>query len=254
MAKKLNMRNGSMLGMSRQIAEAGSAADGALVEQLRTEINDLQAQLQQNAIVLREKGLMYRGWQMTPTALIPPDDVTEDEMYHFGSILIGMQDAVQWWLGDWANLYRDAWGHMYDKLAEAMGTEQRTLENYAWVARKVPQAMRRESLGFTHHRLVAGLHPSMQGMESELLAFAEKHQLSSRQFEQHIAQIKREMKAQFSPRGENLFSPSLRPKISNTLKRAWERAQKGDDQARAELLTGLDAIQQWLDDVRRTLD
>jgi hypothetical protein len=179
-------------------------------------------------------------------------DVTETDFSNMGVILSGLNDAIQFWIGDWANLYHDAWGHKYDAIASNFGLDPDTVSNYAWVCRKIHSSWRKDNLKFTHHLLVAGLPEYLQGREVELLEIASKRRMSTRQFQAFIAELKQHQ----LPAADSgwLFSKEQRPRVSAKMQRLWTKARHGDVKARRELMVMVDEHRRWLDRLVESID
>lgn len=101
--------------------------------------------------------------ELNATGLSAPQDLTEDEWFDVGYALLGVQSAIQWWLGDWLKEGEDRkWRDSYEELAERFSYEIDTVYHFASVARKVHQSIRRADLSFSHHRLVTKLDAEAQ--------------------------------------------------------------------------------------------
>jgi hypothetical protein len=144
-----------------------NSADPAEVEALNSQIEALQRQLT-SALVKEGDTYRFRRFQMTKLAVIPPQDLTQEEADEFGMMLAGMDDALNWWRGDWANYYiaeaedDNERGEIYDQLADVFGMKSKTVRNCAYVARKVDPSRRRDTLSFSHHVEVGKLSPTNQ--------------------------------------------------------------------------------------------
>ena len=76
-----------------------------------------------------------------------------------GKVLGEIEDAVQFWIGDYLNDGEKAYGEKY---AQAVDVKQaRAWANYAWVARSVPKSLRKD-ISYKHHEAVAPLDPKDQ--------------------------------------------------------------------------------------------
>ena len=95
-------------------------------------------------------------FKLTGTGLVVEDDSTFDEWETLGGILHRLEGSIQWLIGDWLNYGAWAWGDKYQPVAEAIGYDEKTLRNYAWVARNVVLSLRKDKLSFGHHNIVAG--------------------------------------------------------------------------------------------------
>jgi hypothetical protein len=84
-------------------------------------------------------------------------DATKDELLGIGWTLHRAQQSIFWWSADWAVMCK-ARGASYDSLAEILHMSRKTLQNWAYVARRFPPRERRP-VSFSHHSAVCGLLP-----------------------------------------------------------------------------------------------
>jgi hypothetical protein len=101
---------------------------------------------------------MDRG-KFTPVGWIAPTSkLSQDGWLQTGATIAALERATPWFWADWW-LARG----IGDQLpADWTGPEQRTLDNYASVARRFPVSRRRESVSFAHHVELAALPPDEQ--------------------------------------------------------------------------------------------
>lgn len=107
--------------------------------------------------------------------------ITQDEWWAFFDGVRKIESAIQFIIGDLASYGEDAFQISYESIAEKTGYKSETVENYAYVARNVPQEIRNESLSFNHHYLVASL--SINEQKKQWLDTAKAHDLSVRNLE-----------------------------------------------------------------------
>lgn len=100
--------------------------------------------------------------QFTPTGLLIPEGMTFEQWEEIGNSLAGIEQARQWWVGDWVNYGEARYGEKYTQALDATGLAYQTLMNAASVARKVEISRRRENLSWSHHEAVAKLDPAEQ--------------------------------------------------------------------------------------------
>jgi hypothetical protein len=87
---------------------------------------------------------MVTGWEL-------PSTMTESDWKQAGSFLMQVNQARQWWLGDWWNACK--WGD--GKAAcEEVGVDYQTAKDCGWVATSFQLSRRRDKLTFSHHREV----------------------------------------------------------------------------------------------------
>jgi hypothetical protein len=92
---------------------------------------------------------------LTPVSLQLPTDLTAQQWQHVGAALQRLDEARQWWLGDW-------WiaGHKYgerSQLCEEIGIVFGTAANAGTVSRAIETSRRREVLSFKHHTEVCAI-------------------------------------------------------------------------------------------------
>lgn len=96
-----------------------------------------------------------------------PRDLTFEEYERTLVALAETSSSVQWWIGDLLVRAEDEFGEEYAQAIDATGVEPATLANYAWVARAVHPADRREELSWSHHKVVAKLDSDEQAAALE---------------------------------------------------------------------------------------
>lgn len=91
----------------------------------------------------------------TKTALILPDDITEDETVEVGKYLSKANDGVAWWLGDLGNSRTDhEWGDGQD-FSEEIGFEYQYFRNCKYIAGVYELSSREDNLSYKHHEVAA---------------------------------------------------------------------------------------------------
>ena len=84
--------------------------------------------------------------------------ITQEEWWAFFSGIEKIESAIQFIIGDLAVYGEDEFADItYEAIAEKTGYKKETVENYASVARNVPQEIRVPELSFNHHYHVAKL-------------------------------------------------------------------------------------------------
>lgn len=91
--------------------------------------------------------LKSTGWNL-------PASMTEGDWRVAGSFLVQVDQARQWWLGDWWNACK--WGDGA-KACQEVGVEYETAKNCGEVARAYEMCRRRHNLTFSHHKEAAFL-------------------------------------------------------------------------------------------------
>ena len=102
-------------------------------------------------------------------------DLSLAEWGELGSRLAPIAKSIALMLGDWVNYGKKAYGHKYKEAVRVTGLAEKTLRNYAYVARNVGHSLRDPSLGQEHHAAVAPLEPHLQ---KHWLGLAKEHNLS----------------------------------------------------------------------------
>lgn len=110
--------------------------------------------------------------------------ITQSEWWAFFDGVQKIESAIQFIIGDLANYGGDEFNLNYEEIADRTGYKKETVENYASVARNVPQEVRNENLSFNHHYHVASLDSDEQ--KEYWLMTADKYDLSVRSFQNVI--------------------------------------------------------------------
>ena len=93
------------------------------------------------------------GWNL-------PKEINEDDWQQAGNFLVKVDQARQWWLGDWWNACK--WGDG-KKACEEIGVDYQTAQDCGMVARKFQISSRNENLSFSHHKALCPIEePAMQ--------------------------------------------------------------------------------------------
>lgn len=207
--------------LARAVRRRRSSADPQEIEALNEEIKALTEQLS-SALVKDGDTYRFRRFQMTMTSLIAPAELSQEEADEFGALLGGMDDALNWWRGGWANLYVEGIeddnerGKIYDQLAELFNMNSRTLRNCASIDRNVQVSRRRDTLSFSHHVEVAALGPDEQAYWLDRAEQGEDgKRWSVKQLRQAIAQSKQ------------VALPA--PDVSQVIASAFARRKAADD-------------------------
>jgi hypothetical protein len=95
-------------------------------------------------------------------------ELSYEHWEHLMQVLVKMEDAFQWALGDALNYGEGRYGEKYTQAMELTGHKYQSLANYSWVARNVPIGVRNPKLSWTHHRVVCKLsHDEQKRLLSE---------------------------------------------------------------------------------------
>jgi hypothetical protein len=140
------------------------------------------------SLVQTSNSLAWPGVEFTKRGLTFTRDLEFTEWENLGQALQVLEQAVQWYIGDWLVYGERAYGDLCHQGVEMTGRAAQTLSNCAWVAGHVPPEVRREELSFTHHSFVASLPVEEQ---AELLSIAESECLTTREFSETVKDYKR---------------------------------------------------------------
>ena len=123
------------------------------------------------------------GIKWNATSLELPDDLSVEDWQRVGHFLRYLENAVQFWIGDWINYGEHRYGEKYTQALEATDLAEKTLRNYSYVARNIAPERRPDleetNLTFSHVAAVASLTPDRQ---TEMLKVAQEEQLTVREF------------------------------------------------------------------------
>lgn len=93
-----------------------------------------------------QRGISATGWDLT--------NITEKQWTEAGQVLVKVDQARQWWLGDWWNACQ--WGDG-KKACGDLGVNWKTAHNAGGVCKAFQSARRRALLTFSHHISIMGL-------------------------------------------------------------------------------------------------
>jgi hypothetical protein len=200
------------------------------------------------AIVPQGDGTFAVGeFTLTPVGVQIPEGTSADSWSALGDVLLQLNGAIQWLIGDWLNYGTRAWGKTYDEVAAATGYEVSTLYNLAFVCGKVHFSLRNEKLTFTHHMLVAGKPPAMQqywltkaavgGWTSAQMRQAMKEKPPALPMNANAGDV------------QNTLISSEKPQELRQFLKVAIKAGQGDAKAKQRALGQIAQFRRWLDDV-----
>jgi hypothetical protein len=204
------------------------------------------------ALVREDDGTYkYKRFRLSPMGLTLPKDMTRDEYKDMGEILLSLDSALTWALGDWLAFGEDKqWGETYQQIAEEFGYDVDTLYDYSWVCRKVEISIRSRDLSFAHHRLIAPMEK-----ENQLWWL---QQASEQKPRPTVAQMRLAIKVWknggqlTSGEPPALISTERRSEFGKMLK-VMAKANTGDKKAKQQSLGYIAELRQWCDQVERLL-
>ena len=131
--------------------------------------------------------------ELTPTSLRFTRELKFEEWECYGRLLVSVEGAVRWWLGDWLRYGegRGDWGEMYSQALNA--GSYGGLRNCAWLAGVFELSRRRDNLSWSHHAEVAALEVSEQ---DRLLDAAEEDGWSHRKLRKAVREYRRALATQ----------------------------------------------------------
>lgn len=132
-----------------------------------------------DAIAIRNGGdtLQLGAFTLAKNGLVVTGTPTINEWQDCGRVLRRIEGAVQFWIGDWVNYGEKAYGEKYVEARDVTGLDQRTVEDYAYVAKNVESTLRNVDVSFSVHKVVAPLAPILQ---AEILSRAAAEALTVR--------------------------------------------------------------------------
>ncbi len=135
------------------------------------------ADLPSAPIVRNDDGTVQIGaFVLSPVGLLIEGEVSQEEWRDFYLAIKRIATSLQWMIGDWIVYGAERkWGETYDDFVELTGLKEKTLRDYAYVARNVQMSIRIDKLSFAHHQLVAGMESDDQ---AQWLAHAFENRLS----------------------------------------------------------------------------
>jgi hypothetical protein len=197
----------------------------------------------ERAIVAKRGDAIDLGgkFRLTPVGLEITGEVSESEWGDFFQLIQRVQSSLQWLIGDWIAYGEMTLGKTYENMAEITGFSAKTLRNMVYVARAIPMSLRKDTLTFGHHNVVAGLPAPRQ---QQWLEYAEVNNLS-------VAALTKAIKGTPDP-GEppaKLFQRDAAAIARISMSRKMPRGKK-----RADALAKVRNMRAWLDDVERWLE
>src|SRR5690606_17166251 len=126
---------------------------------------------------------------------------------------------------------------------------EKSLREYAYVARSVEMSIRMDNLSFGHHQIVAGIKDPvtkkpLKREQQKWLEKANTHGWSIKTLREAIAADNQQHQATVS--NDWLFDKNRVPNINKRVQTLWSKARQGDKKARREVLVIVDEMRQWL--------
>lgn len=203
------------------------------------------------SLVYDGSALRFRSFTLSKTSLTVNGDLYDQDVEDLGRVLASMDSAVQFWIGDWANLYIEdtsnqfEMAQVYDRLADTFGMNKKTLQDYAYICRKIDASGRHEALNFSHHSLAARMVKDEQKL-AEILTIAAANNLSVRELRTYI-------KTGFLPGNApvEIAQPkrSSKPPSYTIISNLLTKARRGDDRAKKRLRVELADLRRWIETI-----
>lgn len=178
---------------------------------------------------------------------------TEEEYNALGDGMFATVKALPWIWGDYMVIGSDMQWGAYKRIAEELGMEWRTLQEYAYVCRNVHLSLRHDKLSFSHHRAVADIYDEDNPEETRkqqrtALDYAVEHKLSVMNFRELLNTATIESPdASDSPAPVIILQPVVpvpfyeKPidRVEKIIFKKWDNAT---DEERAAVLTRFEAL------------
>ncbi|MEL6407447.1 MAG: hypothetical protein AAFR81_23955 [Chloroflexota bacterium] len=240
-------------GNNMTLEEAGRLGYDLNIDEPDPEVDTLE-----NAIVPSDDGtFIYKRFQLKPTGIIIPEDLQDEEWRDIFQVLRKLDEAIQWAVGDLVNHAESKWGETYTSMAEVTQYSEKSLREYAYVARSVDMSIRMDNLSFGHHQLVAGLkdQKTKKPLRREQAMWLQRASDNNWSIKALREAMKAEYQKQKNYEMEHwLFSKDRIPNISKRFQKLWSKAKNGDSKSEKELLAIVEDTRKWLTEVVESLD
>jgi hypothetical protein len=144
--------------LEQELAEAEQKLEEA-EQEIEAVKQEATAIIEKAIVPTGDDSLRFRGLKMRAIGLDQesiPANMTEAELLEIVHNLRQVNEAIQWTVGDLINHACSRWGEKYSYYAKQTGYTEKTLREYAYIARSVHLSIRMDRLSFGHHQLVAG--------------------------------------------------------------------------------------------------
>jgi hypothetical protein len=85
----------------------------------------------------------------------PNENIEYDKWVLEGRRIGAMGRGSPWWMGDWLLYGEGRWGEKYTEAVRITGYDKKSLRNMRYVASRFELSLRRDSLHWSHHALLA---------------------------------------------------------------------------------------------------
>lgn len=140
-------------------------------------------------------GMSLPGFHATPAGLVADESLTREQWEQAGQILGAIDGRLMWYVGDWLTAGEDC-GYIergkLDAAVKKFGISYNTAAQAARVSRAFQSCLRRQDLGWHHHKEVAN-HPNAP----ELLQWASQEKATVKQLREHKREASEPQQAEF---------------------------------------------------------
>lgn len=157
---------------SGAVAEVGATPPGTAAAGAPTVVPQVPLRIVESKRDIREIISERVKMNDSGTALDISEDLPLEEWLPLFDYFVASEKHIGFIIGDLVNFAQKKYGEKYAMAMEKTGRAYSTVQVYATVAASIPPNMRREALGFSHHRVVARLEDKK--VVKELLKLAEK--------------------------------------------------------------------------------
>lgn len=177
-------------------------------------------------------------FSITPTGIQFNEDLSFEEWDNLGQKLAPLGKAIGFIIGDWINYGDGRYGEKYTDAIKLTGLSLPTLQEYAYVARRVETSVRTEVLDYTHHKMVAKIKDPDE--QKHWLNMATEHDLSVARLRKSInfGRLATEEEMQNDPADKGVVTHLA---LINRLIRWWKQT------------TAEDPVDQWDEEQRENV-
>jgi hypothetical protein len=119
----------------------------------------------------------------TPVSLTLPEGLAYDAWRDTLHAYARLGKASQWWIGDALKYGEDHFGEEFAQAVSDLGYSEESLRGMLWVASRVAPNVRRPTLSWSAHQVVAALPPDQQ---TAFLATAEREGWTVKQLRETV--------------------------------------------------------------------
>src|SRR5215467_9783819 len=120
--------------------------------------------------------------RLTETAMLVSGPLSFEDWQKIGAYLKATHRATQWWIGDYLVGFEAQHGEKYAQCVDP--AEAALWQHYAWVARAIPNCLRKQQLSYKHHEAVA---PLVMDTEKEIwLTKSVEHGWTTRELREQL--------------------------------------------------------------------